>query len=215
MTTPTKPALFRVRVHLMNSVPQIWRLIEIDADMRLDQVHTALQEVMGWEDAHLHNFDDHHPYNRRGSGLADPPRSWGPAFLREEDDNLLAEEGCALREVLTEDNPLFYTYDLGDGWLHCLSLIEILSKTPTDKPVTVIRGERRCPLEDSGGIGGYEELLQVIADPAHEYHHDQAEWVTEITGLPASLFDPAAFDAAAVNRQLQKILPGPRKRVRP
>lgn len=213
MPRMTKPVLFRLRVHLVDSDPEIWRLIEIDADLRLDQVHNALQTVMGWEDAHLHNFEDRDPYTRWKPGQPEP-RRWGPEFLREDDDDLLPEEGYTLRDVLTEDSPLFYVYDLGDSWQHCLTLIEILPKIPSNNPVTVIRGERRCPLEDSGGIGGYEELLHVIADPTHEYHHDQAEWVAEMTGHPARLFDPAAFDEDATNRELQELFAAPKTRVR-
>ncbi|TIH30800.1 plasmid pRiA4b ORF-3 family protein [Subtercola vilae] len=210
MNEKPRPALFRVRVNLVDSNPEIWRLIEIDADLTLSQVHTALQAVMGWEDRHLHDFEDLDPHTRWKPGQPEP-RRWGPAYLVEDDERLIPEEDFTLREVLTQSRPLFYEYDLGDRWLHSIILIETLPKTSTDHSVTVIRGERRCPLEDSGGIDGYEELLHAIADPAHENHHDQVEWVTEMHGNPGHPFDPAIFDKNATNRTLRKLFPrGPR-----
>lgn len=213
MPTTTKPALFRLRVHLVGSHPEIWRLIEIDADLRLDHVHTALQIVMGWENSHLHDFEDHDPGTRWKPGQPEH-RRWGPEFLRNDDEDLLPEEDYTLRDILTQDSPLFYEYDLGDRWQHCLTLIEILPKKATDNPVTVSRGERRCPLEDSGGIDGYEQLLSVIADPTHEDHPEQIEWVTGMTGHPARAFDPAAFEEAATNGELRKLFPPGKARAR-
>jgi hypothetical protein len=55
------PALLRVRVHLVDSDPDIWRLVEVDADLALPDVHEALQMVMGWENSHLHEFLDFDP----------------------------------------------------------------------------------------------------------------------------------------------------------
>lgn len=206
MNNALKPTLFRVRVHLAYSNPEIWRLIEIDADLRLDQVHSALQTLFGWENSHLHTFEDHHPDTRWHPNQPEP-RRWGSAFLREDDDEMLPEEQATLREVLTDTAPLFYTYDLGDRWLHQLDLIEVLPKTPTDNTVTVIRGERRGPLEDSGGITGYEDLLQIITDPADELYDESVEWVTGMTGAPATVFDPAAFDEKVTNQALRRRFP--------
>jgi hypothetical protein len=202
------PAQLRVRVHLVDSDPEIWRLLELDANLHLDAVHTALQTVMGWENSHLHTFTDADPelmFRRRDWNHTE--RRWGSAFLREEDDDdtMLPEEDIPLRDVLTMDSPLFYEYDLGDSWIHRIDLIETLPHTPSDPTVTVIRGERRCPLEDSGGIHGYHELLDILADPAHPEHPDKLDWVEWIHG--DTPFDPAAFDIDAVNASLSHQFP--------
>ena len=54
-----------------------------------------------------------------------------------------------------------------------------------------VAGEGRCPPEDCGGVHGYAEFLQVIADPDHEEHESTLRWA-------GGHFDPEAFDPAAV-----------------
>ena len=61
------------------------------------------------------------------------------------------------------------------------------------KHAVCIDGEEACPPEDVGGIGGYEEFLEAIADPAPRRAR-QLSW----SGWARS-FDPAAFDVAAAN----------------
>ncbi|EOC99999.1 plasmid pRiA4b ORF-3 family protein [Caldisalinibacter kiritimatiensis] len=42
-----------------------------------------------------------------------------------------------------------------------------------------IEGEGACPPEDVGGIGGYEEFLEVINDPNHEDYEGFLTWAKE------------------------------------
>ena len=202
------PAVLRVRVHLVGSDPEIWRLFEIDADLRLPEVHDALQTVMGWENSHLHEFLDFDP-DLHVNVTPMRPRRWASAFLREDDDEgfYLAEEDFALRAVLTHQVPLFYVYDLGDNWLHRLDLIETLPKAPGEPSVTVIRGERSCPIEDSGGVDGYDHILQVLADPADDEHDDLSEWVTSMHNNPGRPFDATRYDTRSVNQALRREVP--------
>ncbi|TIH29823.1 plasmid pRiA4b ORF-3 family protein [Subtercola vilae] len=202
------PALLRVRIHLVGSEPEIWRLFEIDADLRLPQLHDALQIVMGWENSHLHEFLDFDP-DLDGNITPMLPRRWASPFLREDDDEgaYLAEEDFALRDVLTDQAPLFYLYDLGDNWLHRLDLIETLPKNPGDPTITVIRGERRCPLEDSGGIDGYDHILHVLDHPADDEHDNLTEWVSSMHHNPRKPFNPATYDTPAVNQVLRRVFP--------
>ena len=50
-----------------------------------------------------------------------------------------------------------------------------------------------------GGIGGYEEFLEALADPKHEQHDDFVEWAGE--------FDPEMFDAEKTTKAMRRGLP--------
>lgn len=95
-----------------------------------------------------------------------------------------------------------YVYDFGDGWDHQVLVEKLLDRQPGTKYPRCIGGRRAAPPEDCGGIGGYEELLETLADPTHPEHAEMLEWL----GLDnAERFDPAAFDKQAVTESLPPI----------
>lgn len=54
-----------------------------------------------------------------------------------------------------------------------------------------------CPPEDCGGLEGYYDQPESLADPEHADH-------PEMKGRAGGLIDPAHFDLAAVNRDLSR-----------
>jgi len=60
-------------------------------------------------------------------------------------------------------------------------------------------GKDACPPEDCGGVWGYQDLRDALADPAHERHEEMLEWLGLQT---AAEFDPARFDPEEVNMAL-------------
>jgi hypothetical protein len=55
-----------------------------------------------------------------------------------------------------------------------------------------------CPPEDVGDPPGYEEFLEAMADPAHEWHAELCEWFGD-------RFDPHTIDLAEVQQELLKL----------
>lgn len=195
-----------VRVGLVHSVPEIWRRLELPASLTLGQVHQVLQVAFGWEDAHLHRFTDSDPFAplRPIDGEIPDPQQWMPQDWCEEPTDL-PEEGCSLGQLLVRGSgAAFYEYDFGDSWLH---RIELVSRRPADGDTPLVMltdGARRGPLEDSGGLPGYEGILDALADPTHPEHNEYSEWVVAMTNSDEP-FDPEFLDVGEVNRTLRGI----------
>ena len=69
-----------------------------------------------------------------------------------------------------------YHYDFGDSWEHEVQFEGSPAPQPGVKYPLCMEGERACPPEDVGGIGGYEEYLEAIADPRHERYREMRDW---------------------------------------
>jgi len=168
------------------SKPPVWRRAAVPAGLTLDQLHDVIQEVMGWEDGHLHVFSTpRRDYGTPGSdlGFADERK----VTLAE----VLIKPGAAMR----------YTYDFGDDWEHDILLEKILPPDPVAR-LSCLAGKGACPPEDCGGTWGYDSLKEVLADPDHEQHEELLDWL----GLDsAAEFDPARFRLDEVNARLSQL----------
>ena len=49
--------VYQMKITLQEVKPPIWRRIQVKNDITLKVLHRIIQEVMGWEDGHLHKFD--------------------------------------------------------------------------------------------------------------------------------------------------------------
>jgi hypothetical protein len=140
----------------------------------------------GMEDYHLHQF----AIGRRLYSVPDP------------DDDLyqrkvIDEHHVSLGKVVPRVGTQFsYLYDFGDSWEHDLLLEAILLPEADTKYPKCVAGEHRTPPEDVGGVHGYAEYLEAMADPEHQEHENMLLW--------RGPFDPELFSPAQVNRELQK-----------
>lgn len=203
--------LLRVRVSVIGSDLEIWRLLELDTSLPLDRLHEVIQLAFGWRTSHLHAFTDIDPLIglHEQNGSIGESRRWVTQDLLDDGLGSLLETEWTLGQVLTEESgPLFYEYDFGDGWVHRIEFIEVLPRLADDPSALLVCGERRGPLEDSGGIDGYGDLVKALADPAHEGHRDATEWVAETVG-PWQVFDANAVDVDLINQKLQLLFVTP------
>lgn len=95
--------------------------------------------------------------------------------------------------------PATYAYDFGDDWQHVVVHEGMESAEDALSYPRCIGGARRCPPEDCGGVHGYAEFLQTIANPRHPEHHSTLRWA-------GGEYDPDAFDPSAI------VFDNPRKR---
>jgi hypothetical protein len=172
--------VYQLKVTLLDTKPPIWRRVLLDGASTLDHLHEVIQAAFGWWDCHLHGFE----VGRVRYGIPDPDWDFGPPTRDERHTRLdsIAKEGASFR----------YTYDFGDNWDHEVTAERVLpARTDTVAPAC-IDGRRACPPEDCGGTWGYQDLLAILADPAHPEHRERVEWVGR--PLDPEAFDPSEFE---------------------
>ncbi len=169
-----------LKVTLRSAKPPIWRRLLAPANMTLADLHDVIQVAMGWDSGHLHVFDiDGRSYGDRASV-----------------DDVADENRLTLGGVRKSGVARFgYTYDFGDDWEHAITIEKSLPAAEGTTYPACIAGKRACPPEDCGGPWGYQELLAIIADPAHPERAERLEWLGED-------FDPEDFSFEAVNTRL-------------
>ncbi|QTE21654.1 plasmid pRiA4b ORF-3 family protein [Polaribacter cellanae] len=50
--------IVQLKITLKHSKPPIWRRILVEKDMTFEGLHNIIQDVMGWENYHLYEFQD-------------------------------------------------------------------------------------------------------------------------------------------------------------
>lgn len=169
------PHGYLLKVQLLDIQPAIWRSFTVPSNVTLGDLHHLLQFIMGWMDGHLHGFRDEH-------------KCYGPVDVNFE--NQIDENSVLLNEIFKKKGSrLLYEYDFGDGWEHLITCKDVLSKEPE---ITVTGGKRACPPEDCGGVPGYDQILEALADSDDEEHDDLLDWLGD--------YDPELFDAEEINR---------------
>ena len=183
----TKPQILQCHVLLLDSEPPIWRRIVISDQITLDELHGVLQIVMGWEFSHLYDF-------KLGRDC------YASQFPLPLEGTLDAATVSLASFQLTPGDKFTYTYDFGDGWRHQVTVADVLPWSEAAELPHCLEGDRACPPEDSGGVWGYEGLLERLADPEDPEYEELLDWI----GVD---FDPERFEVAAVNTQLRQHWP--------
>ncbi|MDR2381511.1 MAG: plasmid pRiA4b ORF-3 family protein [Bifidobacteriaceae bacterium] len=211
----TSGSAIRLRVDLEDAEVPVWRVIEVDADITLADLHLVIQLAMGWLDYHLHAFSEGDPHQHGpASG-----RRWETKDLSSDPDEDASDEAETLvNEVLSEHRRrLFYEYDFGDSWIHRIEWIGQAPREPAEDPAQepaqepgetalarVLDGGGRCPLEDSGGVDGWADLARCIAGPDSPERDDMMAWASTAIGSDGQL-DVTSFDIAAANRAMHTL----------
>jgi len=175
--------IYQIKVELRYSEPIIWRRILVNSNILLVDLHRILQTVMGWTNSHLHLFSD----NRN---------EYSP--IEFEVEGAIDSRITKLSKILKKENEkILYEYDFGDGWEHDLILEKIQLEDENSNAPICIDGKRNCPPEDCGGIGGYENLLEIISDKKHPEYKETITWL-------GGKFDPEYINIEKINKSLKK-----------
>lgn len=136
-----------LRLELRRVTPLVWRVLRVPGDLRLDDLHLAIQTVMGWDDFHPHVFE-----------VGD--REYGPreeARDDDQDDAAFVEESAwagedselTVAQALKESPAgITYIYDFSEDWRVALTPIaELDAGLTTD--VVCVAGEQSGPQQET------------------------------------------------------------------
>ncbi|MFD0508211.1 plasmid pRiA4b ORF-3 family protein [Streptomyces chiangmaiensis] len=123
-------SVHQLKVQLEGTKPPVWRRLVVPSDVALGSLHDVIQMAFGWQDTHLHAFED------RSGGRYAPPGDFGlPAF---------DEKKAVLADVLPRTGDrMNYTYDFGDDWLHLITVEAV-------RPAQDGEGSSRCARAGGG-----------------------------------------------------------------
>ena len=178
LVIPTQALVLRFRIELQETVPLVWREIEVPGDVTFWDLHIAIQDAMGWLDYHLPRFTMPHPRTKQ-------ERIFGIHNLSQDCDDPPSWAHQIASMFTSRNDTALYEYDFGDDWRHTVRLIDVMRHDFRLRYPRCSGGARACPPEDCGGIDGYAEIVAGTLDD------DTRAW------LPTG-YDPAHFDPAAV-----------------
>jgi hypothetical protein len=178
--------VYQFKITLKGIKPPIWRRIVVPETYTFWDLHVAIQDAMGWLDMHLHDFEIFSPSAGRKVFIGIP----------DEDFEIARKTLAGWKHKISgyfsmENKKAEYVYDFGDDWEHTVNLEKILPlEAGVNYPVCTA-GKRSCPPEDCGGVWGYGDLLEIIANPDDERYEEMLEWLGED-------FDPEYFDVTEI-----------------
>lgn len=204
--------MLQLRASLLDSDPEIWRLLHVDPRLTLAQLHTVLQVAFGWQNCHLHQF-----HEEDGTRYTTP----APREFRFEDDHAIDERKVQLGQIFTNpEKRVAYEYDFGDSWIHAIDFEGKIESDTFEYPLETwvkygkgvfsgkpraaicLAGARNGPPEDSGGLYGYQQLLELRRNPPprtkkHADDHERLAWLGD--------WDPEWFSLDEINQHLGRV----------
>lgn len=172
----------RIVIELEGTDPLVWRELDLPLSTTLATLHEIIQVVMRWWDCHLHEF----VVGGKIYGVPHP------------DDVIYERKVYHSRSIRLETlidrgvRDFLYIYDFGDNWQHRIRIKHIRDGDAGAEYPRFVAGERRAPPEDVGGVSGFEEFLEIMADPEHDAYAQTVEWYGQV-------FDPKDLDVRRLN----------------
>ena len=150
-----------LRIKLLDAPVPVWREIKIPSNTSLALFSFVINDVMGWENEHLHEFNiNGATYKHTACIKMDEDMGFGYGKTK-----ILNTKDYPISEFFKEKKDrMAYEYDFGDGWRHEIWLKGIRKYNTNEKLMFVAcKGSGACPPEDCGGVWGYGELLEINA----------------------------------------------------
>ncbi|MBL8146890.1 MAG: plasmid pRiA4b ORF-3 family protein [Anaerolineae bacterium] len=186
------PEIYQLKVTVRHSKPPIWRRMLVSSDTNLGKLHRILQVLFAWEDSHLHQF------TAAGRQYSNPMFQ-----LEDVSDERRVKLG---QMALGPKSKILYEYDFGDSWEVEIIVEKVLPFDDKQPLPFIVDGKLAGPLEDSGGIWGYMDLVRILNDPSDPRYEERMGWIFGYEEPEEGAhFDAEAFDKDALNKELRSL----------
>lgn len=154
--TPGAALVHQFLVVLTNTDPLVWRRLQLPASGTFWDLHIAIQDAMGWEDRHLHEFRfvTGGGYRVMTVGIPDEHGAGGQPVVASWDVPL----ATYFDQATWGTPPLLYLYDFGDEWQHIVTHEGVLAADEGSYP-RCTGGAMPAPPEECGGVQAYADML--------------------------------------------------------
>lgn len=179
----------KIKATLMMDNFSVWREVVVPLQFTFSELHSVMQKLFSWGDYHMHDF----VILNKDTPAATIVTEFDD--FDDERDTPVVLEQATLGEYWPKYKRAVYQYDFGDSWEHLIEVQDVLFDY--DKYYAhCLAGEGDAPPEDVGGEGGYENFMEIMADPMHPEHAELKEWVS-------GQWWHQPFELEAVNRKLK------------
>ena len=161
---------FAPLVTLDDAPVEILRELTVPSNLRLSHFAEILIRAMGWEGYHLNMFEcDDIWYTDK-----DTFEQWQKDSM----EHVECYNNFTVGDILhRKGSNAVWEYDLGDSWRHTLRVVENKPLAFGSHEVTLNKAKGACPPEDCGGVWGYADLINIMADPSHPEYEEYKEWL--------------------------------------
>ncbi|MCS7036776.1 MAG: plasmid pRiA4b ORF-3 family protein [Saprospiraceae bacterium] len=183
-----------LEIVLKDISPKIYRRVLVPDNLTFSDLHDVIQASMGWDNAHLYQFI----VGRGSIYIGPPPLEYDLAY---DDDGWEDGSQIEISQILCEPKvSVIYEYDMGDSWMHQVTVKKVLDPEPGKTYPWLVEGKRACPPEDCGGVLGYYDIVEAMEQPSSEAYQEYVEWL-------GGEYDPEYFgeeDIQETNRFFQE-----------
>ena len=144
------------------------RVLRMPADFSFEDLHLLLQAAFGWDNDHLYGFSINtkiRESTRFGPRTKYINISYDPFGRKINDTKLPLSKKLTL--CIPNYRKFTYTYDYGDSWKHKITLSRIIENC-VDRLPMLVSGHGDAPPEDIGGMGGFENFLEIRNNPLND-----------------------------------------------
>lgn len=163
----------RLKLHEMKDVV---RIVQVPMNVTFDDLHSIIQTVFMWQNAHLHQFILEDGYTLVGAEGYSQMQHFGG----QGEDTTDSGNHYLLSDIIShyENRQFNYIYDFGDFWEHTVQVRKIWTEHKQVSPKLKMMMGDPVP-EDIGGSGGYAYYLEVMNEPQHPEFDSLSHWAED------------------------------------